>query len=161
MAVGSTPRRTGAPVITSVPWQEPLVIKVTAPWCTSCRALGPIVDEVATRTGVQVIELKPDTDSEQVERLGVRSVPTLVAVRDGKEVSRLVGLQSTANVNALFAVAAGDSEGAIHRSPVGLVSARIAAGLAIVAGGAAFGSVVLGTIGVAVSGWGLIGAFRR
>jgi len=123
--------------------------------------LGPIVDEVAARTGVQVVAVQPDTDPEQVERLGVRSVPTLVAVRDGNEVARLVGLQSAANVNALFDVAAGDRVGVIRRSPVALVFARIAAGLAIVAGGAAFGSVVLGLIGVAVAGWGLIGVFRR
>ena len=91
------------------------VVKAWAPWCTSCRALAPVVDRVADRTGVPVVSLRVDAAPDLVERLGVRSVPTLLALHDGAEVGRLVGAQSADAVESLFAVARGAS-GSLDRS---------------------------------------------
>lgn len=70
----------------------PSVLKAWAPWSSSCRALAPVIDDVADRTGVAVVEVQVDSSPEIVDRFGIRSVPTLIALRDGAEVARLLGL---------------------------------------------------------------------
>ncbi|MDH4366438.1 MAG: thioredoxin family protein [Acidimicrobiia bacterium] len=146
---------------TAWPATGPAVVKAWAPWCGSCRALAPVVDRVAGSAGVPLVPLQIDADPEMVDRLGLRSVPTLVALRDGAEVGRLVGLQSAAAVQSLFAlVAAGDGR-LDHRAPAPLLAARALAGVALLGAGLVAGSVVLGLIGVAALGWAAFGLVRR
>jgi len=148
---------------TAWPAAGPAVVKAWAPWCGSCRAIAPVVDRVAESTGVPMVPLQIDAEPELVDRLGLRSVPTLVALRDGVEVGRLVGLQSEAAVASLFAQA-GNAEGGgqlDRRAPAALVAARGLAGAALLGAGLVAGSVVLGVIGAAGLGWAAFGLVRR
>lgn len=146
---------------TAWPATGPAVVEAWAPWCGSCRALAPFVDRVAESSGVPLVPLQIDTDPELVDRLELRSVPTLVALRDGAEVGRLVGLQSEAAVESLFALAAAGDGRLDHRAPPPLVAARALAGVALVGAGLVAGSLMLGLIGAASLGWAAFGLIRR
>lgn len=61
----------------------------TAPWCQPCKTLGPIMDEVAKEVEVQKIDVSLDPTLAQT--YGVMSIPTVIAIRAGTEVSRFTG----------------------------------------------------------------------
>ena len=66
-----------------------------APWCPPCRAQGPIVEKLADSFDGRAVVAKVNID-EQVEtagKYGVASIPTLLILKDGKEMKRFVGLR--------------------------------------------------------------------
>lgn len=83
---------------------EPALVLVDlwAPWCAPCRALAPVIDDVADDFGEALSVRKIDIEAEPALRdlLAVRSIPTLILFRAGKEVARAVGSQSRARLTA-------------------------------------------------------------
>ena len=71
----------------------PVLIDFTATWCGPCKMIAPLIDELADETvGVfKIAKVDIDDAPTIAAKFGVRSVPTLLAVKDGKEVSRHVG----------------------------------------------------------------------
>jgi len=69
------------------------VLDFTAAWCGPCRTLGAVLDVLATELGdhVRFVAIDTDRDPDLAQRFGVRSMPTLVLWRDGREVGRIVG----------------------------------------------------------------------
>lgn len=71
----------------------------TAIWCGPCKQFGPIMDNVSTMgTGANIYKIDVDQDREMVTQHNVRSVPTLVFVKNGTEVDRFIGVQSQEKV---------------------------------------------------------------
>ena len=68
------------------------VLRFTASWCQPCKALAQQLEELGLDKEVTVIDI--DEQSALAIQYGVRSVPTLVAVDNNKEVKRMVGVKA-------------------------------------------------------------------
>jgi thioredoxin 1 len=67
-----------------------------APWCGPCRMLAPVIEELATDFDGKANICKVNTDEEQdlAVKFGVRSIPTIVFMKDGEVVDQMVGAAS-------------------------------------------------------------------
>lgn len=67
-----------------------------APWCGPCRMLGPVIEELAEEFDGKADVLKVNTDGEQelATRFGIRSIPTVILMKNGKAVETMTGVQS-------------------------------------------------------------------
>lgn len=82
------------------------VIRFTASWCSPCRALAPIMDDIRTEmssnTDVRFSVIDVDQDRESATRYSVRSVPTVIIENNGTLVQQLVGVKTKSEyVNAI------------------------------------------------------------
>lgn len=77
-----------------------LLLDFTAAWCGPCRVMNPILETLATEyTGrVRVAAIDVDHEPTLAQRFDVRSMPTFVVLRDGREVGRIVGSRPRAFV---------------------------------------------------------------
>jgi len=68
------------------------ILYFTAPWCGPCQTLGPIIESLSGQINYEKVNV--DENQDLSIQYGVRNVPTLLLLENGKEVSRLVGVQS-------------------------------------------------------------------
>ncbi len=71
-----------------------------AAWCGPCRRIAPLLEEIAVeyKGSVKIGKLNVDNYKEFAVGLGIQALPTIVVYKDGKEVTRLRGLQSKDNL---------------------------------------------------------------
>ncbi len=71
----------------------PVLVDAWAAWCGPCRMMAPAFEEAARTLEPEVRLLKLDTEAEQqiAARLGIRSIPTMLLFRDGRELDRISG----------------------------------------------------------------------
>ncbi len=86
----------------------PAVVDFWATWCGPCRALAPVVEEVASEYEgkAEIVKCNVDDCEEIAAQYSIRSIPTLIFFKDGKAVDRLVGAvpksEITAKIDALL-----------------------------------------------------------
>ena len=78
----------------------PVLIDMWAPWCGPCRILTPIVEQLAKEWAarVRVGKLNVDENPATASRFEVRSIPTLLIMRGGREIDRIVGAPLKAEI---------------------------------------------------------------
>lgn len=72
---------------------KPVMVDFWAPWCGPCRAVAPILEELAGQYEGKLVVAKVNTDEEQryAMQFGIMAIPTLIIFKDGKEVERIQG----------------------------------------------------------------------
>ncbi len=83
---------------------SPIVVDFWAEWCGPCKALGPLLQELATEYDGRVRVGKVDVDSQQAlaTQYGIQSIPTLLFFAKGQVTEQVVGLRSKKDLKAKF-----------------------------------------------------------
>lgn len=76
--------------------KQPVLVDFWAAWCGPCQAMLPVVHEIGEEAGdkAKVVTINVDEERELAKQFTVMSIPTLMVFKDGKPVSRMVGVQS-------------------------------------------------------------------
>ena len=76
-----------------------VVVDFFATWCGPCRILGPILENVAGDVkDVDIYKVDVDENEKTARQFGVMSIPTIVLLKDGKEIARNIGLMNYDNL---------------------------------------------------------------
>ncbi len=83
---------------------QPLVVDFWATWCGPCRMVGPIISELAEEYDGRITVGKCDVEENEDLALeyGVRNIPTIVFIKGGQVVDKIVGAQPKAKIQEKF-----------------------------------------------------------
>jgi thioredoxin 1 len=80
-----------------------VLVDIYADWCGPCKQISPLIDQLSRefQGKLTVAKLDADKNTETVEKLGIRSIPTLFLYKDGKILEKLNGMQTYQTLTGL------------------------------------------------------------